>query len=81
MGVDAAPRPPVNVYALTGLGAGKLAAEAYFKGQKFAPFSRHHSLCDARALRLAYAAASQVSAGRDTAEVPPDGLTQRVAAG
>ena len=46
---------PVNVYERTGFDAGHLAAEAYFRTQADAPYSRHHALCDARALRLAYA--------------------------
>ena len=76
---------PANVYEITGFGAGKLAAEAYFKAQAqaSAPISRHHALCDARALRVAYAAAKRVSG--DTAEagqanMPPDGLQHRVIA-
>jgi hypothetical protein len=48
---------PVNVYGITGVGAGALAAGAYFKSQANGPLSRHHALCDARALRLAYEAA------------------------
>jgi hypothetical protein len=40
----------VNVYEFTGFGPGKLAADAHFKTQALAPFSRHHALCDARAL-------------------------------
>lgn len=50
---------PVNVFELTGFDAGKTAAEAYFKSQALAPFSRHHALCDARALRVAYEAAQR----------------------
>jgi 3' exoribonuclease, RNase T-like len=50
---------PVNVYDITGFGSGKLAAEVYFESQAAAPFSRHHALCDARALREAYEAATQ----------------------
>lgn len=53
---------PVNVYDITGFGAGKLAALAYYSSQAGAPYSRHHALCDARALRLAYAAALQSTA-------------------
>ncbi len=51
---------PVNVYPSTGFGPGKLAAEAYFTAQTqaLAPLSRHHALCDARAMRLAYEAAT-----------------------
>ena len=52
---------PVNVHALTGFGAGKRAAAAYFKSQELAPFWHHHALCDARALRLAYRDASAAS--------------------
>lgn len=52
---------PVNVYGITGSGPGRLAAEAYFDAQSHAPFSRHHALCDARALRLAYEAGTQAS--------------------
>lgn len=48
---------PVNIYELTGHGPGKRAADAYFKTQAHALLSRHHALCDARALRLAYEAA------------------------
>ena len=50
---------PRNVYDIVGFGAGKRAADAYFTSQSDAPISRHHSLCDARALRIAYEAASQ----------------------
>jgi hypothetical protein len=48
---------PVNVYDITGFGAGEIAAQAYFKSQAGATLSRHHALCDARALRLAHQAA------------------------
>lgn len=48
---------PRNVYDIAGVGAGKRASEAYFSDQSDAPFSRHHALCDARALRVAYEAA------------------------
>jgi hypothetical protein len=48
---------PLNVYHITGTGPGKRAAENYLKSQAAASFSRHHALCDARALRAAYAAA------------------------
>ena len=54
---------PVNVYELTGFGPGKRAAEAYLKAQDLALLSRHHALCDVRALRLAYEAATRASAG------------------
>jgi hypothetical protein len=52
---------PMNVYEVTGFDAGKLATEAYFKAQAFAPLGRHHALCDARALRVAYEAAMRAS--------------------
>lgn len=61
---------PVNVYNITGLDSGKLAAEAYFKRQAAAPFARHHALCDARALRVAYEAAMRASAGSSQATMP-----------
>ena len=48
---------PVNVYNIDGFAAGERAARAYFVTQRGAPLSRHHALCDARALRIAYAAA------------------------
>ena len=50
---------PRNVYEIVGFGAGKRAAEAYFSAASDAPISRHHSLCDARALRVAYEAVIQ----------------------
>jgi hypothetical protein len=50
---------PRNVYQISGFGTAHLAAETYFRGQKSAPFARHHALCDARALRIAYEAALQ----------------------
>ncbi len=71
---------PVDVYELTGFGLGKLATEAYFKGQALAPFSRHHALGDARALRAAYEAATRRPAGPNTTTISPEGLTQRATA-
>ena len=71
---------PVNVYQITGFDAGKLAAEAYFKAQAFAPFSRHHALCDARALRVAYEAAKLVHAEPSQTTVLLDGQPHRIAA-
>lgn len=53
---------PVNVYNIAGFAAGDLAAQAYFEAQALAPFSRHHALCDARALRIAFDAANASSA-------------------
>lgn len=50
---------PRNVYEIVGFGAGERAAEAYFSAASDAPISRHHSLCDARALRVAYEAVIQ----------------------
>jgi hypothetical protein len=52
---------PVNLHAVTGFGPGRLAADAYFKGQALAPFARHHALCDARALRVAHEASVRVA--------------------
>lgn len=49
---------PVNVYNAPGFAAGERAANAYFDAQRVAPFSRHHALCDARALRIACEAAA-----------------------
>lgn len=43
----------VIVDELTGFGAGSFAAQAHFHDQAFGPISRHHALCDARALRMA----------------------------
>ena len=54
---------PRNVYDAVGFGAGKRAAEAYFEAEADAPISRHHSLCDARALRVAYEAAKRPGGG------------------
>jgi hypothetical protein len=53
---------PVNVYNIAGFAAGDLAARSYFKAQALAPLSRHHALCDARALRIAFDAANASSA-------------------
>jgi hypothetical protein len=52
---------PVNVHEIASSGPGHLAADAYFKAQATAPLSRHHALCDARALRLAYEAGARAS--------------------
>jgi hypothetical protein len=68
---------PVNVYEFTGFDAGKTAAEAYFKTQALAPFSRHHALCDARALRVAYQAAQRAAAEPEPATVSLDGRSLR----
>ena len=61
---------PMNVYDLTSFGAGQLASESYFKTQRMALFSRHHALCDARALGLAYAAA--ITPALEPAQSLPD---------
>ena len=53
-----APRlAPANVYNMPGFAAGERAAQAYFHSQATAVISRHHALCDARALRIACRAA------------------------
>jgi hypothetical protein len=54
----------LNVYAITGFDEGQLASEAYFADQASAALSRHHALCDARALRVAYEAAQRAAASR-----------------
>ena len=71
---------PVNVYELTGYGDGRLAAEAYFRAQALAPFARHHALCDARALRLAYGAATREAAGSGRTAAPMGEPAHRTAA-
>jgi len=73
---------PVNVYEITGFDAGKLATEAYFKvqAQANAPISRHHALCDARALRVAYEAAKRASIGAVHASMPLDGHNHQIVA-
>ena len=73
---------PVNVYEITGFDAGKLAAEAYFRAQAqaSAPISRHHALFDARALRVAYEAAKQVTVEPGQANIAPVGHKHRIVA-
>ena len=73
---------PVNVYEITGFDAGKLAAEAYFRAQSqaSAPLSRHHALCDARALRVAYEAAKWELVEPGQANLPLDGRNYRAVA-
>jgi hypothetical protein len=71
---------PVNVYELTGYGVGKLAAEHYQKTQAHAPFSRHHALCDARALRLAYEASTRSPVHSELTIAPHGGRIERHAA-
>jgi len=53
---------PVEVYDVTGFGAGRRASEAFFAGTASGPLTRHHALCDARALRCAYLAATSADA-------------------
>lgn len=55
---------PVQVYDLTGFGRDRIAAESCFKSQALALYSRHHAVCGARALRMAYAAATQATTQR-----------------
>jgi len=45
---------PVNISNVTGTLIGEIAAQDYFESQYLAPIYRHHALCDARALRIAY---------------------------
>ena len=70
---------PRNVYQITGFGTAHLAAEAYFRSQKAAPFARHHALCDARALRIAYEAALQDHREAAPAPVQLDESARRLA--
>ena len=55
---------PVNIYNMLGFAAGEAAADDYYASQATSPVHRHHALCDARALRIAYAAASATGAPR-----------------
>lgn len=71
---------PLNIYELTGSGAGRLATEAYFEAQTKATLSRHHALCDARALRLACEAATRTPGAPNGATVPTDRPTHRFVA-
>lgn len=48
---------PMNVFNIDGFAAGEAAADEYFKSQALAVLSRHHALCDARALRIAFTTA------------------------
>ena len=66
---------PLNVHDVTGARAGRLAAEAYFTGQDAAVIQRHHALCDARALRRAYEAATSAELVCDS---PPQKEAQTV---
>jgi hypothetical protein len=69
---------PKNVYGIVGFGAGKRAAEQYFTEESDAPISRHHSLCDARALRFAYEAAMKPPGSTELA-TPARSTTSRSA--
>jgi hypothetical protein len=48
---------PLDVHELSGSAAGRRASRSYFHAQNDALLQRHHALCDARGLRLAYRAA------------------------
>ena len=54
--------------------------KAYFKAQASAPISRHHALCDARALRVAYEAARRVPVEPGQSNLPLDGHKHRTIA-
>lgn len=61
--LDLQPRShPVSVYDVPGFAAGERAAKTYFDAQRLTLSSRHHALCDARALRIAYEAAAASTA-------------------
>ena len=61
--LDLKPRShPVNVHNVPGFAAGERAAKTYFDAQRLALSSRHHALCDARTLRIAYEAAAASTA-------------------
>ena len=49
---------PNNIYNMPAFAAGERASEAYFEMQQLATYGRHHALCDARALRVAWRVAS-----------------------
>ena len=49
---------PRNVFGMPGFRAGELASIRYFEAQAHGPLSRHHALCDARALRADHEAAT-----------------------
>jgi 3' exoribonuclease, RNase T-like len=55
---------PMNVFNIDGFAAGAAAADEYFKSQALATLSRHHALCDARALRIAFTTAMSDQAER-----------------
>lgn len=55
---------PTNIYNMAGFAAGEFAANSYFAAQQSAPIHRHHALCDARALRVAYTAARAACAAQ-----------------
>lgn len=59
---------PRNVYDIVGFGQGKLAANNYFTSQEAALISTHHSLCDARALRLPHNASAKSRTSDGVAE-------------
>jgi hypothetical protein len=55
---------PLNVYLITSGSRGRHAAQTYFETLDELPCARHHALCDAKALRLAYEAETQVNGVR-----------------
>jgi hypothetical protein len=71
----------VIVDELTGYGAGTLAAQAHFHDQAHGPISRHHALCDARALRMACEASRSVMAGARSPSLRLDERAIRATAG
>ena len=64
---------PRNVYDVTESVPARAAADAYFSRQVDAPIERHHALCDARALRIAFEAGITRRDATDRAASPrPD---------
>lgn len=50
---------PVDVNHIIRQPEAESASQNYFQSQRFAQYSRHHALCDARALKLAHEAGSR----------------------
>lgn len=64
---------PRNVYDVTQSIPARAAADAYFSQQVDAPIARHHALCDARALRIAFeTGVARRDATAGAASPPPD---------
>ena len=63
---------PVNEYNMPGFAAGTVAAADYFASQQGTALSRHHALCDARALQIAYRAANAAHAADASHAEPTD---------